>query len=169
MDKERFLNSIAAVSTDSGIGTLGEKTLHSVIKRYIEPNPECREVKVVGRIVADIYNSDGITEIQTRNYFALRKKLPKLLEIAHVTVVLPLPATKWVSWIDPETGDVSKRRKSPKSGRPHDGLYELSKIKDFGRPVSFRCSSSLQTLNPIFAASRNGICRSLPLVCPSLV
>ena len=131
MDKERFLNSIAAVSTDSGIGTLGEKTLHSVIKRYIEPNPECREVKVVGRIVADIYNSDGITEIQTRNYFALRKKLPKLLEIAPVTIVLPLPATKWVSWIDPETGDVSKRRKSPKSGRPHDGLYELSKIKDF--------------------------------------
>jgi len=131
MNKEKFLQAIAAVSNDSGIGTLGEKTLHSVIKRYIEPNGGNREVNVIGRIVADIYNSDGITEVQTRNYAALRKKLPKLLEIAPVTVVLPLPSTKWVSWIDPETGETSKRRKSPKSGRPHDGLFELYKIKEW--------------------------------------
>lgn len=130
IDKKRFSEAIATVSNDSGIGTLGEKTLHAVVKRYIEPNENSREVKV-GRLVADIYNSDGITEIQTRNYVALRKKLPKLLDTAPVTVVLPLPATKWVAWIDPETGETSKRRKSPKNGKPHDGLYELSKIKEW--------------------------------------
>jgi len=130
MNKENFLRAISLVSDDCGIGTLGEKTLHAVIKRYIEPNGDFREVKV-GRLVVDIYNSNGITEIQTRNYLALKKKLPKLLEIAPVTVILPLPATKWVSWIDTETGEASKLRKSPKNGRPHDGLYELSKIKEW--------------------------------------
>ncbi len=130
MDKEKFIKSINETSNDSGIGTLGEKTLHSVIKRYLQPNEEYREVRI-GRLVADIYDGDTVTEIQTRNFLALKKKLPRLLEVAPVRIVLPLPYVKWVCWIDRETGEVSKKRKSPKCGRPHDGLYEMSKIKEF--------------------------------------
>ena len=131
MDKERFKKAITETSNDSGVGTLGEKTLHSVIKRYLQPNEVYREVNIIGRLVADIYDGEAITEIQTRNFLALKKKLPRLIEVAPVRIVLPLPYLKWVYWIDNETGEISKKRKSPKCGRPHDGLYEMSKIKEF--------------------------------------
>ena len=130
MNKERFKKAISETSNDSGVGTLGEKTLHSTIKRYLQPNEEYREVKI-GRLVADIFDGENITEIQTRNFLALKKKLPRLTEVAPVRIVLPLPYLKWVCWIDNETGETSKKRKSPKCGRPHDGLYEISKIKEF--------------------------------------
>ena len=76
MDKERFLQAISEDPNDSGVGTIGEKTLHSVIKRYLQPDPAYREVKVgCGKLVADIYDGETITEIQTRNFLALKKKL----------------------------------------------------------------------------------------------
>ncbi len=118
------------VTHDGGIGTLGEKTLHAVIKQYLEPNEKYREVKVEAS-VADIFNEQGIIEIQTRSYEKLRKKLPTLLDTAPVTVVLPLPHRKTVTWVDPKTGESTVPRKSPKTGRPHDGLRELAKIRDF--------------------------------------
>ena len=131
-DKERaaFREAIEIVTHDGGIGTLNEKTLHAVIKQYIEPNESFREVKIgVGRTVADIFNDNGIVEIQTRSYEKLVKKLPRLFDIAPVTVVLPLPHLKSVSWIDTESGETTKKRKSPKTGRVYDCLYELAKIK----------------------------------------
>lgn len=133
-NKAAFLATTESVTRDGGIGTLGEKVLHAVIKQYLEPNAECREVKV-GSWVADIFNDDGIIEIQTRSYEKLRRKLPDLLDIAPVTVVLPLPHRKMLYWVDPKTGERSEGRKSPKIGRPHDGLHELVKIRDFlGNP-----------------------------------
>lgn len=131
-DKERaaFREAIGIVTHDSGIGTLNEKTLHAVIKQYIEPDASFREVKIgVGRTVADIFNTSGIVEIQTRCYEKLIKKLPRLLDIAPVTVVLPIPHLKTVSWIDTTSGETTKKRKSPKTGRVYDGMYELSKIR----------------------------------------
>lgn len=136
MNDERFSEAIAAASHDGGIGTLGEKTLHAVLKYYIEPDPFFHEVSVGGR-VADIYNEDGITEIQTRSLERLIKKLPSLLEKAKVTVVFPIPYRKWISWIDPATGELSKRRRSPKTGRLFDALYELGKLKKFIREEGF--------------------------------
>ena len=130
MNNERFAEAIASVTRDSGIGTLGEKTLHAVLKQYIEPNKEKREIRV-GASVADIFNEDGITEIQTRSFLKLKKKLPTLLDTAPVTIVYPIPHQKWLTWIDPKTGEASERRKSPKVGRFFDGLYELSMIREF--------------------------------------
>ena len=131
-DKEKllFLKSVEAVTHDEGIGTLNEKTLHAVIKHYIEPDAKKREVKV-GSSVVDIFNENGITEIQTRCYEKLIKKLPRLLETAKTTIVFPLPHKKTVSWIDKESGELSSKRKSPKTGRFYDSLYEISKIKKF--------------------------------------
>lgn len=130
MDNVLFMQAAAKICHDGGIGTLGEKTLHAVIKQYLEPDASYREIKVGGS-VADIFNTNGITEIQTRCYEKLRKKLPALFEAAAVTVVLPLPHLKWLSWIDPSTGAVSPKRKSPKTGRPYDGLYELAKLRPY--------------------------------------
>lgn len=125
-----FKKAIDSYTHDSGIGTLGEKTLHAVLKHYLEPNEENREIKV-GHSVVDIFGDNGIIEIQTRSFEKLKKKLPSLLEAAAVTVVLPLPYTKWIAWIDTKTGVASKQRKSPKQGSPYDGLYEIGKLRPY--------------------------------------
>ena len=113
----------------NGIGTLGEKTLHAVLKRYFEPYEENHETKV-GAFVADIVGESGIIEIQTRGFDKLRKKLEAFLEVSPVTVVYPIAKTKWLLWID-ENGAVSVRRKSPKTGRIYDAFDELYKIKPY--------------------------------------
>lgn len=111
-----------------GIGTLGEKTLHTVLKRYIEPDCSWHEVRI-GPYVADIMTDSGVTEIQTRGFSNMRKKLEYLLARCKVTVVYPVPHEKWVSWIDPETGEVSAKHKSPKIGTPSEIFRELVHIK----------------------------------------
>jgi hypothetical protein len=111
-----------------GIGTLGEKTLHTALKRYIEPDCTWHEVRI-GPYVADIMTDSGVTEIQTRGFSNMRKKLEYLLARCKVTVVYPVPHEKWVSWIDPETGEVSAKHKSPKTGTPSEIFRELVHIK----------------------------------------
>jgi len=110
------------------IGTLGEKTLHSFLKNLIEPDTSKHEKRFLG-YVADIVNENGITEIQTGNFNRLREKLSAFLDEAKVTVVYPAPRQKWLIWIDPNTGEVTDRRKSPKLGQPYAIYPELYKIK----------------------------------------
>lgn len=114
--------------TTAGIGTLGEKKLHAVLKNYYEPYEENQEVKI-GGFVADICAEDGIIEIQTRNLGSLNKKLAVFLDACRVTVVHPIPCTKWLFWIDKQSGEVSKRRKSPRQGRIYDAVPEMYRIK----------------------------------------
>lgn len=132
MDRERFKNACELVNgrehERAGIGTLGEKTLHAVLKHYIEPCADHHEIKM-GGYVADISGESGIIEIQTRSFDKLRKKLAAFLEAGTVTVVYPIAQTKWLIWLDRETGEVSKKRKSPKTGKPYEAFYELYKIK----------------------------------------
>ena len=61
-----------------GIGTLGEKVLHAIIKSYYEPDEEFQEVSV-NSFVADIKRGDEIVEIQTTSFNLLNKKLEKYL------------------------------------------------------------------------------------------
>ena len=115
----------------NGIGMQSEKTLHLFLKNYLQPDEACHEIKV-GRFVADIMKDGRITEIQTRSFNAMRKKLEYFLESGYdVTVVHPLAAVKKLCWINPKTGDVGKTRKSPKKMSIHDAFYELYKIKSF--------------------------------------
>lgn len=112
----------------SGIGTLGEKTLHAILKHYFEPDERNHETKI-GKYYADIVNENGIIEIQTRNFNALRLKLSAFLENSEVTIVYPIAHQKWLIWIDNETGEITKKRKSPKVGRLYEAFFELYKIK----------------------------------------
>ena len=116
--------------TTFGVGTLNEKSLHSVLKYRIEPNPAYHEIKI-GRHIVDIQNEDGIFEIQTAGFYALKAKLTALLPQYKVTVVHPIIQTKWVCWVNPETGEVSKLHKSPKTGQAYDILIELYRIRPF--------------------------------------
>jgi len=111
-----------------GIGTLGEKTLHAVLKDFLEPDAGAHEIRV-GPYVADIVGEGGIIEIQTGNFTRLRPKLAAFLEVSQVTVVYPLTHRKWLLWVDPETGVTSAPRKSPRAGFYPDALWELEKLK----------------------------------------
>lgn len=131
MDRTAFLMACHDVMgrehVRQGIGTLGEKTLHAVLKRCFDPDEDHHEVKV-GPYVADIKNETGFVEIQTRQFFRLRKKLEYLLTQAPVTVVYPVPAEKWVVWLEPD-GSAGPRRKSPKRPTACEVLPELYGIK----------------------------------------
>ena len=141
MDKQRFIEcceKIINVNREKrGIGTLGEKTLHAVLKNYFEPYTANHEVRM-GSFVADIVGENGIVEIQTGNFNKLRKKLESFLEVTTVTVVYPIPSTKWIVWIDDSTGEVTVKRKSPKKGSPFEAFFELYKIKPFLTNENFR-------------------------------
>jgi hypothetical protein len=134
MDKQLFLQACDEVIGQqqgmNGIGTLGEKTVHSVLKYYLSPELLNHEIKV-GGFVADICTGNEIIEIQTRNFDKLRRKLQTFLTFAPVTIVYPIPNTKWIRWINPQTGEISPRRKSPKTGKPYSIFPELYKIKEY--------------------------------------
>ena len=134
MDKKLFIeacdNVIGQQQGLKGIGTLSEKTVHSVLKYYLSPEHLNHEIKV-GGFVADICTGKEIIEIQTRNFDKLRRKLESFLCFAPVTVVYPIPSTKWIRWVNPQTGEISPPRKSPKTGTPYSIFPELYKIKPF--------------------------------------
>lgn len=121
---------IGQAKTTNGIGTLKEKTIHAVLKNYYAPNSDDQEKPIEG-FVADIYKQGEIIEIQTRHFHTLRKKLEAFLPLYDVTIVYPIAATKWLCWIDEETGEISNKRKSPKRGSLYAILPELYRIKMF--------------------------------------
>lgn len=114
--------------TSPGIGTLNEHSLHAFLKAHYESDPQKCEIKV-GRYVADIFNDDSITEIQTRGFSNLKDKLAFFLKDYKVTVVYPIAKHKRLLWVDPVTGETSVPRLSPKHGRFSDIFYELIYIK----------------------------------------
>jgi len=134
MDKARFDAARLAVSLNTGngggIGTLGEKPLHAVVKHYLAIDPAWHEQKI-GRHVVDIFTGERIIEIQTRHFNKLRAKLTALLPQFPVTIVYPMPARKWLVWLDPQSGELSKPRLSPRRGRFNDVFFELYRVKQF--------------------------------------
>lgn len=129
-DFEKTLELVYKTQAQNGIGTLSEKTLHSFLKHFIEPNTDYHEIKVFNK-VCDIYDGQVIIEIQTRQFFKLKSKLDLFLEEYKVKIVYPIPYIKHLSWIDLDTGVVSKARKSPKTGRAIDSITELYSIKQY--------------------------------------
>lgn len=123
-----------------GIGTLSEKTVHAVIKKFYEKNESNHEIKV-GRYIADIYNKSSnndmyntdIVEVQTAGFNRMRNKLEEFLKNYSVTVVYPIPHKKILSWVDPETGEISKPRRSSRTGNEFMAARELYKIKMYLR------------------------------------
>lgn len=120
----------------TGIGRLQEKTLHAVLKRYLEPDTSCHEIPV-GRYVADIRNAGGIVEIQTGQFHRLKEKLAAFLELGPVTVIYPVAAVKWLIWVD-EDGSLSKPRKSPKRGLPAEVFREIYALRPYLSHPNFR-------------------------------
>lgn len=134
VDTDLFLEACEFVkqnrSSAGGIGTLGEKSIHAILKYYYAPNDIYHEQKVEN-YVADIMIDGEIIEIQTRNFNTMRDKLSCFLSEHEVTIVYPIPYIKWLSWIDETTGEISDKRKSPKKGSIYSIMPELYRIKMF--------------------------------------
>lgn len=120
-----------------GIGTLSEKTIHAILKNYYEPDEDKQEIPV-DNYVADICTDGEIIEIQTRQFNRMRDKLSVFLSQYPVTIVYPIPREKWIIWIDEESGELSKKRKSPAKGNPYLVFPELYKIKMFLKNPNLR-------------------------------
>lgn len=120
-----------------GIGTLSEKTVHAILKNYYEPDEDKQEIPIEN-FVADIYSDGEIIEIQTRQFNKMREKLKCFLPLYPVTIVYPIPREKWIIWIDEESGELSKKRKSPAKGNPYVVFPELYKIKPFLKDPNLR-------------------------------
>ena len=98
----------------AGVGTLGEKRLHAVLKRYLTENEDDHEVGFPDRqFVADVAVNGAIYEVQTGSLAPLREKIAYYLAATDctVTVVHPVAAVRRVSWIDPLDGSVTPPRR----------------------------------------------------------
>ena len=134
IDNDRFKQIVESVTTHTnssmGIGTYMEKTIHKVLKLYYEPDIDYHEVRI-DNFVADIYRNGNIIEIQTGNFNKMRAKLEYFLKDYTVTIVYPIPYTKWLNWIDENTKEIVSTRKSPKRGNEYLAFKELYKIKSY--------------------------------------
>lgn len=134
MDEQLFSQSLDKVMNEAkalnGIGTLSEKTIHAVLKNYYSTK-ECEQEQKVNSYVADILMDTHIIEIQTRNFNTLRRKLDAFLPNYEVTIVYPIAQTKWLRWINEDTGEISAKRKSPKTGTKYQVFRELYRIKPY--------------------------------------
>lgn len=123
--------SFCQQSGREGIGRLSEKSLHGILKFYLQPDASCHEVLLPGGTVADIFDGNTVTEIQTGNYLALAKKLPKILADYPVHVYCPLVRDRYIYTVDPETGNMQAGRKSPEHASIVTSLVALCYLDRF--------------------------------------
>jgi len=126
--------------TRDGIGLYAEKTLHGLLKRWVCDDAAAHERPVYdvdgkkSRYVADVLTDDGqIFEVQTASLYPMHRKIAFYLESTHyrVTVVHPLVGRKWVSWLDPASGEVTARNRSPLHETPVHIMGELRAFLPF--------------------------------------
>ena len=134
LNKARFYNVIYNTTFDEheryNIGTYKEKKLHIILKKYFESDSTYHEIPTNGYI-ADIRKDGNIIEIETSGFSGLKPKLEAYLSEYSVTLVYPLAAKRYISWIDPDTFEISNKRLSPKKANVYDAIFELVRILPF--------------------------------------
>jgi hypothetical protein len=106
------------------IGILAERSLHAALKKWYAQEGDETEVPLEGFHI-DIVRGDLLIEIQTRNFFALKRKLPKLLENHRLRLVHPIAVEKWLVRVAADGETEIARRRSPKRGTFEDIFDEL--------------------------------------------
>jgi hypothetical protein len=123
------------------IGTLGEKSLHSALKKWYARPKDRVEVEVDGFHI-DIIRRKLLIEIQTANFSSLRRKLTTLMEKHPMRLVFPIAQEKWIVRMAKDMKTHIGRRKSPKKGNVFHLFGELVYIPGLIRHPNF----SLETL-----------------------
>lgn len=134
VDKELFNEAkeimTAKAQGTNGIGTMAEKSVHATLKYYFAPNEKYHEVKI-GAFIADICMDGEIIEIQTRQFYSMKKKLETYLKNDYdVTIVYPVCEENTIIWIDTETGELSKSRKVKQKKKYNQILVEMYGIRE---------------------------------------
>lgn len=141
IERARFYQTVydAAVEIHEryNIGTYREKKLHLVLKKYFEPDPAYHEIPCAGYI-ADILRDRHIIEIESNSLTGLHEKLDAYLPEYTVDLIYPLAANRYVTWIDPETGGMSPKRRSPKKATIYDAIAECICLRDYLRKPGLR-------------------------------
>ena len=106
------------------IGILAERSLHAALKKWYSVAGDEIEVPLEGYHI-DLVRGDLLIEIQTRNFYALKRKLPKLLENHRLRLVHPIAQEKWLVRVAADGETVLARRRSPKRGVFEDIFDEL--------------------------------------------
>ncbi len=137
------------VQGEKGIGTLSEKSVHSVLKYYFAPDEAFHEQKI-GTFVADICIDGEIYEIQTKQFYLMKRKLDYFLKEHEVTIVYPVSLINTLHWVecdadinvgtsvssttnlaDSKYRRITTSRKTRKKAMPYLFFHELYGIKDF--------------------------------------
>lgn len=112
----------------SGINLYSEHSLHDALKR-IAAGPGGRiEVTVLGR-VADAVRADGeLVEVQTGGLAAVQEKATSwAAENRRVRVQYPVAARTLIVTIDPRSGEILSRRRSPRRRTLWDAFDALTR------------------------------------------
>lgn len=117
---------MAGPESPSGIGSLGEGSLHAALKSWYARPGDRLEAPVDGFVI-DIVGDDRLVEIQTGHFTAIRPKLERLLERHRLLLVHPVARERWIVRATSE-GEVLGRRKSPQRGRVEDVFRELVRL-----------------------------------------
>ncbi|MCI9413866.1 MAG: hypothetical protein HFJ79_01640 [Clostridiales bacterium] len=112
------------------IGVKKERSLHAVLKYWLEPNEGYHERKLPCGLIADIFDGERVIEVQTGSFYRLRPKLERLLPLYPVTVVYPIAHKKRLIWVG-EGGELSAPHTSPKKGEIWDVTPELVSIPKY--------------------------------------
>ena len=130
VSNDRFNAALAADGAGGDIGTLREKTVHRTLKYYFCPDPSHHEIQLLGKI-CDAMVENTVYEIQTGSFTHLKDKLSVLLPEYPVNVVYPMIVNRFVTWVDPATGETLSRRLSGKHGSFTELLPQLYAIKEY--------------------------------------
>lgn len=112
-----------------------EYSLHAQIKEWYSGSGGGVEVKV-DDFVVDVVKDGLLVEIQTRNLFAIRKKLGKLLVANQLRLVYPIAKVKWLVYVS-NSGEFVRKRRSPKKGKTVDLFVEMVHLSDLVKDQNF--------------------------------
>ena len=130
-DAERFAAAVKKAKSReyTNIGTLNEKCIHSALKYYY--GEDCDQEAKIGDFYADVVTENGIYEIQTANFSRLNKKLEKMLQACHVTVVYPFERRVKSLNADEKTGEILTEGNYRYFSSYTKFFLELYRIKSF--------------------------------------
>lgn len=110
----------------SGINLYSEYSLHAQLKHRLAQPGDRLEAEVEGKVV-DLLRADGeIVEVQTGHFGQIKSKLLSLASKGYrVRLVYPIALQTEIRRLDPATGELLSRRKSPKRGSFYQLFTEL--------------------------------------------
>lgn len=142
-------------STSYSIGTLNESSLHAALKLWYKESEDQLEVPIENFIV-DIVRDDLLIEIQTKNFFIIKRKLEKLIENHKILLIHPIVKDKWIISVESHSNRTISKRLSPMHSSYIDIFDELIRIPNLISNLNFSIELLLVQIEEIRKNDGNG-------------